>query len=114
MKAGCLNGILLSFNLNPSHCVTAPVRGMPPRPLDVTGAIAAATFFESLADASGAALKRLAIRHPAFILSQPQSLSGAYYRLTRRPARTESISSRLERNVVISGLLRLTASSGSR
>jgi len=32
---------------------------MPPRPIDVTGAIAAATFFESLADASGAALMRL-------------------------------------------------------
>ena len=74
MKAGCLNGILLAFYLNPSHSVTAPVRGMPSRLLDVTGAIAAATFFESLADASGAALRRLAIRHPAFILSQPQSL----------------------------------------
>ena len=62
-EAGCLNGILLSFYPNPSHCVTAPVRGMPSRPLDVTGAIAAATFFESLADASGAALMRLDKRH---------------------------------------------------
>ena len=69
MKAGCPPGTLLSFHLNPSHSVTAPVRGMPPRPFDVTGAIAAATFFESLADASGAALMRLAIRHPAFIIS---------------------------------------------
>ena len=45
--------------LNPCHFVTSPFQGDTDLPLVRSGAIAAAMFFEHLADASVAALKRL-------------------------------------------------------